>query len=800
MFVKELTANADYFLVDNNFTSISYTGATLEYTFSIYAKLIQAMVSGHDTIRISLIKKTEPKIKYFIGSSASDVEISNIGFVKNVKDTLQKNLDDTTIKTQDIKISSLLSDEIVGKIGSGIINSANYSNFLPKIEQIDIRQSRAGQRNFTGFDVENFDVLTKKIFQKSGLHPALVASVPFPALKIKSDNDGTKKSVNNKAGVNFKGLLKNHEFRDYYNTFYLKQINTNSSIRFIKKKAEYQRFSTKFLFDLSDTPLSTLTSMTSLSIRLSLLKSEIETTNNIFRFSNIEALEEATAGVKNIDANIVTADPKFVLPDKISVTNNENFSIDVTAFEYTMTNSNFEKRQLEIITLPPGTNHDFSSTKIFFDPAETRSYILTSNKTIPGINGVSNVLKVLAPPEASSPPKQMNTFDIAIKPAGDASTSADIVVSGLLSNEYTATLYKQKIGSPEIKMLTRLSAGKKSYTDKEIQPGDVYVYTADLEFNGAKGYAKASTGIVSMDSLGLNRVSFSITNKSSSGTTDSQKHNFKILESISSTAATELLEKTTKAAEAGIFSGELEIAKVDTTVITSYSIYRMQITTGGIEYLGQRSAGKKLSFSVTGQGVKHNKYEYIVLPRAIAASALSYTTIVAGTDISTGNTYNYRYKKFRDKNFPRSTVLPSHSEVLKNDFTAALKNLPDGMSESVIFTTSNKQGRVRSLNAISKENLDCAFLSWKYTGDLSGVSHFVVFAKYNKYKAPIGIAIPDENKKLDTVHSYCDDQLGDVEGGVTYSILPILKTGHQGIESRDTSVKSTKNYPLKALR
>ena len=100
MFVKELTANADYFLVDNNFASINYTGATLEYTFSVYAKLIQAMISGHDTIRISLIKKTEPKIKYFAGSSASDVEISNIGFVKNVKDTLQKNLDDATIKTQ----------------------------------------------------------------------------------------------------------------------------------------------------------------------------------------------------------------------------------------------------------------------------------------------------------------------------------------------------------------------------------------------------------------------------------------------------------------------------------------------------------------------------------------------------------------------------------------------------------------------------------------------------------------------------------------------------------------------------
>jgi hypothetical protein len=800
MFVKELTSNADYFLVDDNFASINYNGSTLEYTFSIYAKLIQAMISGHDTIRISLIKKTEPKIKYFVGSSPSKVEISNIGFVKNVKDTLQKNLDEATIKTQDIEISSLLSDEIVGKIGSGIINSTNYSNFLPKIEQINVRQTRAGQRNFAGYDVDNFDILTRKIFQKFGLHPALVASIPFPALKIKSDNDGTKKSISNKTQVNFKGLLKNREFRDYYDTFYLKQINSTNSVRFIKKKAEYQKFNAKFLFDLSDIPLATLTSVTSLSIRLSLLKSEIETSSDIFRFSNIEAFEEATAGVKNIDANIITTDPKFVLPDKISVTNNENFSIDVTAFEYTMANSHFDKQQLDIVTLAPGENHNFNSTKIFFDASETRSYVLTSNKTIPGIDGVSNVLKILTPPEASSPPRQIDTFDIAIKPSGGASTSADIIVSGLSSNEYTATLYKQKIGSPEIKMLTRVSMGKQGYTDRKIQPGDVYVYTADLEFNGAKGYAKASTGLVSLDSGGLNRVSFSITDKSSSGTTDSQRHNFKIVESISSTAASKLLEAATESAEAGMFSSELEIAKVDTTVITSYSIYRIQTTTGNVEYLGQRSAGEKLRFSVTGQNVKNNKYEYIVLPRATAISSLSYTTVVAGTDIYTGNTYNYRYKKFRDKNFPRATILPSYSEVLKNDLDAALQNLPDGASESVTFGASNREGRVGSLSAISKENLDCTFLSWRYTGDLSGVSHFVIFAKYNKYKAPIGIAIPDENKKPNALYSYCDDQLGDVEGGVAYSILPILKTGHQGKESKTANAKFTKNYPLKALK
>ena len=289
----------------------------------------------------------------------------------------------------------------------------------------------------------------------------------------------------------------------------------------------------------------------------------------------------------------------------------------------------------------------------------------------------------------------------------------------------------------------------------------------------------------------------SITDKSSSGATNNQRHSFKIVESISSTAASKLLETTTESAQAGMFSSELEIAKVDTSVITSYSVYRMETTTGNIEYLGQRTAGKKLRFSVTGQDVKSNIYEYIVLPRATAVSSLSYTTVVEGTDVHTGNTYNYRYKKFRDKNFPRATLLPSYSEVLENNLNAALQNLPDGASESITFGASSRQGQIRSLDAVSKENLDCTFLSWRYVGDLSSVSHFVIFAKYNKYKAPIGIAIPDENQKQ---YSYCDDKLGDVEGGVAYSILPILNTGHYGKESRTINAKFTKNYPLKALK
>ena len=44
---------------------------------------------------------------------------------------------------------------------------------------------------------------------------------------------------------------------------------------------------------------------------------------------------------------------------------------------------------------------------------------------------------------------------------------------------------------------------------------------------------------------------------------------------------------------------------------------------------------------------------------------------------------------------------------------------------------------------MSKQNLDCAFLSWSYTGNIDSVLHFVVVANYNGTKAPIGLAISE---------------------------------------------------------
>ena len=240
MFVKELTADADYFLVNEYFASLVYDGESVEYKFQLYGRLIQALIEGADTIKVSLIRKVRPKIKYFVGSSMSDVEVSNIGFVENTKEQLKKALQDATIAEVEHAISDFLPDEIVSGIGNGSITLNNYTQYLPVIEQLNTFNRTTRKRSKTAAaDTKKFKELSYKLFSSFGIYPGRVSEIAFPAEKLSEDSDGL--SFGMKTNSN-KSLLQNHDFNDYYETYFLKEVKSRVLRRFVKKKAEYQKF------------------------------------------------------------------------------------------------------------------------------------------------------------------------------------------------------------------------------------------------------------------------------------------------------------------------------------------------------------------------------------------------------------------------------------------------------------------------------------------------------------------------------------------------------------------------------
>ena len=131
MFVTNLTSDADYFLKNKDFASVSYNGTHITYTFDLYGKILQALIDGHDNIKVQIVKNFTPEFKYFVGDSKSDVELSNVGFVSRTKAELQADISEATIIEKTITISSLLPDETISDVGNKKINEkSNEKNSI----------------------------------------------------------------------------------------------------------------------------------------------------------------------------------------------------------------------------------------------------------------------------------------------------------------------------------------------------------------------------------------------------------------------------------------------------------------------------------------------------------------------------------------------------------------------------------------------------------------------------------------------------------------------------------------------
>ncbi len=75
-----------------------------------------------------------------------------------------------------------------------------------------------------------------------------------------------------------------------------------------------------------------------------------------------------------------------------------------------------------------------------------------------------------------------------------------------------------------------------------------------------------------------------------------------------------------------------------------------------------------------------------------------------------------------------------------------------------------------------------------------------MLANYNGIKAPIGALIPDPTLIGRALYTYCDDVLGHALGDRTYTVLPVLKNGTKGIESKSLIVRVEDTYLQSALR
>ena len=311
------------------------------------------------------------------------------------------------------------------------------------------------------------------------------------------------------------------------------------------------------------------------------------------------------------------------------------------------------------------------------------------------------------------------------------------------------------------------------------------------------------------------RLSFNLIAAGATYSALASTHQMTLSQTIAETAESDFLSQVNADGEAGLYSEELEEGKTETGITVQYSIERINWNTGRVEIISNDLTGEvvreymdanegkglPLSFSVKDSQAL-DKFSYVVKAKVAESAALSYTTIVKETDVNTGNQYLYRYRKWRNDEISVASgnydkgVLPSVQAIVKDSMSDAVNKSVSGIASATTFTPGKTSPRLRYVNAVHDDQNSTNWLTWRVTGDESMIDHFVITAKYNGFRAPIGVAAPIKNGRQ---YLFSENKLFGLYGEVEYKVYIILKD-HRCISSRKRGiVRKLTNIPTFAM-
>jgi len=805
MLVNDLETDATYFLVadSDGFASIDVADGYVIYSFEIYGRMIQALLDDYDEVKVQIAKKMKFEYAYFKGSSPEDVENATVGFVQNVTKELKELEGKETIVEDFFPVTQFIPDEKVSLIGSKIITSENYTNYLDVIDVIkssainsgeQLTLSDSGLANLGAIsDTKSIPKLNIDLFENQGYFPGLVTEVSFPRQCELEREAGESKA--SEASVD-KLIDEVATFRDLYANFFSINEKLEMVTSTISGKPEFQKMKIKLRIHNSSPEFEKLPFLRNLVLRVSLIRNGIEMNQENFTFDNKDLFMRLTADYRDPSVQLIVHDPVLALPDTIAVTNPNKFSLEVAVFRFLPDEDEIlYKKQISNLSLPAQATQYISSDLIVFDSSETRAYVLTANRALAGISGVGNACALMTPPEIKRPTVEALAPRLSIT---DGVGSIGVVLSGLPDVGYKAVVYRRELGFVDKKVLGS-SIGNGSWEDDKVYDGSITVYTAKIFVNDAISELIAEAPAVWYAPKEISsRIGFSITDQRLTKVGRTVHHQFKIAETTETTPASLMLSTVNEEGEAGLYSDELEAEKTDTSLITQYMVFQYHRRRGTMKYTGTYQSKKAIKFSMNAR--KARQVEYYVIPLVTAAASLSYKSVVEEKDELTGNAYKFSYKKWRDSmSVPsRKEILPSNGEIFKDDLYLSMLNSQSGLVQKVEFGDSSLVGVVKNVDVDFDSIKNFNFIKWKYTGNTESVAYFVVMANYNGVKAPVGMAIPNDSRRNQII-SFCDRKLAGAFGVIEYSIIPVLTSGEMAAESLAKKVENLSTYPEEAL-
>jgi hypothetical protein len=484
-----------------------------------------------------------------------------------------------------------------------------------------------------------------------------------------------------------------------------------------------------------------------------------------------------------------------------------------------------------------------SSLPFFGTKAYPRSFRISTTDAAGKGRPLSNINWITSPKRLTISPDNNETDNPSALMIFAGPETARVLVGGIPSTVTHVKFIVKKIGTIDSDNENSFSAdGKKSqYTriirkpktrrysyrmiGRRVPLEDGATYQVDCKFYvggtlqedlAAQGVYTHYAGINSVfTSDAAKRLSFNLAPEASTYSSLTSTHQMTLSQTIAATTESDFLSQVNADGEATLYSTELEEGKTETAITVQYNIERINWNTGRVEIISSDLTGETvseymeanegkglpLSFSVT-DGQALDRFSYVVKANVTESAAMSYTTIVKEIDVNTGNQYLYRYRKWRNDEISAASgnydkgVLPPVQKIAEDSMSDAVNKSVSGLASATTFTPGNISPRLRYVNVVSDDQNSTNWITWRIRGDESMIDHFVITAKYNGFRAPIGVAAPIKNGNQ---YLFSENKLSGIYGEVEYKVYIILKD-HRCISSRKRAIaKKVTNIPTFAM-
>jgi len=809
----------DYTYRANRYYDIQNNSKTITWAFTVYMDLLSMALAGIDEFEYAITEGTTMSVNYFGSSSPGQVDIDIRGFNNKMNKKVREvdELEDVVKSTG--SIYDYLSDSIISGISSGIITESNKKQYYDKISYFSIQSGpAASNKNVMSLSTNRYSsdgiashgevsTIAMSSFNDSGIDPATLGLVTFPATGIRYKANGITDAYTNPCGWNIP--LWGSPAANLSNTFY--ELYDN----FVKISEKLEQFTeetgriqfTPVVLSLSKLGAGSQSSIwndgiddiigtTRYTLELKFKSNGVTVYQKNIPFDNMSVFEKAIKVSAAGNPGVTIQTPAAA--DWITWENPSQTKLRTSLSQHIPQFKNVRRSLLANLTIV-GRRSGASWGHTVFNPQSTqsRSYRFVNYETdSPTARTVCNICNIAVPGKITVP----STENVETQPR--------ISVNKLDSNQVNISLGSCPESVDLIKFFVRpVGMEKNEFVGSITAPGTLTIsgvwYPNSTYVISAKFYEKGCVLALAAQTVYTHksvndlqtRVSFIITGATADSTAGT--HSFTIVENLESNVASEFLAQVNDSGQASVYSEEAAGEKVEIGVLTSYNIASANGALGTTTTLSSGVEAGDYSFPVETSELLDNIL-YEVELNAVETAASSYSTIVEEVDPTSGKSYAYRYRQWRGTDTQADESLPSTTRVLTAGIGSSLTAAGTSTQRQVVSLSSRSEElELRALSVTRDIFNECNWLKWRCEGPTSSVDHFLILAKYNGVTAPIATA---SVRKSGAFYYLQDRRMFDLLGTVTYTIIPVTtELKYRTDKSKQAPIKQTSLIPTDIL-